>query len=678
VKLDEDKAITRQRYLYNEVNGQEGIMVRNRNRYENSGTVRRSLWEPKNPPSTYNQSAKGSNGIQTQVNVIKSAIDTLTSKVSEAAVRPYFNSIGGDFDTRQLLVQMQKYFDVWFDEQHAMPKSSICFRDCCTFSKGVMFVDPESQSLARIPSWTYCINPGEYDAKTITEVGINWGRYVPLARFKEYLQSKKLKERLEEDPHQYGQYDIYWDLYHGFKYEMFDGEFITDPLPLDYEIYGGLYRRPFVEIWYNQPINGYFPPSLADELYSLQKNIDSLLQRLDAATRNAVVAMVLLPEGAGLKASDVENGYHIYPYQPTVDGAKPEFMTPPPLDMAWVEILKYMIEQSYEIAGISQVSAASKVPSNVESGKMLDSIENTESERFNLQLQQFTHFLIDCARVAIDCFPKEKSIIEKKTDGDKLTWGKVRQSRALYEIQFTPASILSKNPEEKINQISSLAAQGIIDKGLIADLLQIPDLERAETSISASYHYCQRIIRNAVKDEDYDYFEGVDLLTLLREANKTLNVMHANGDKEEYSNRVLKLMEKVMEDIQGLAVLNKPSPPPPPPAPFEPLKDYNFSGDQIQAINAIIMLVRDKQVPPGTGIAVMTACFPKIPPPLLNSMFTPLETFQAPAAAPGEAPLEAPGGAPGAPVGLPPGGPVGQPPTPVGQAPIEPSPTIGP
>ena len=627
MKLDETQAIDRQRILYNMVNGQEGVMVRNRNRYENNGIIRRSLWEPKNPPSAYNAPAKGANGIQTQINVVKSAIDTLTSKVSQAAVRPYFNSVGGDFDTRQLIVQMQKYFDIWFDEQHAMPKSAICFRDACTFSRGIMYVDPEHQGLARIPAWMYCINPGEYDSKTITEVGLNMGRYVPLAKFKDYLKGKKLKDKLDADPHCCGQYDIYWDLYHGFKYEMFDGEFITDPLSLDYEIYDGLYRRPFVEIWYNQPVNGYFPPSLADELFALQKNIDSLLQRIDAATRNAIIGMVLVPEGSGMKASDIENGYHVYPYQASVDGAKPEFMTPPPLDMAWVDILKYMIEQSYEIAGISQVSAASKIPSNVESGKMLDSLEATESERFNMQLQQYTHFLIDCARVAIDCFPKDKSIIDKKTDGDKLTWGKVRQSRALYEIQFTPASILSKNPEEKINQISSLAQQGIIDKGLIADLLEIPDLERAENSISASYHYCQRIIRNAVKDDDYDYFEGVDLQMLLREANKTLNVMHANGDKPEYANRVKKLMEMVMKDIQGLALLQRPSPPPAPPVPFEPLKDYQFAGDQIGALTEIIKDVRDGQIPPGTAIAMATICYPKVPPALWNSVFTPLEQF---------------------------------------------------
>jgi hypothetical protein len=296
--------------------------------------------------------------------------------------------------------------------------------------------------------------------------------------------------------------------------------------------------------------------------------------------------------------------------------------------MDWVEIIKQMISWAYEIAGISQVSAASKVPTNVESGKMLDSLENTESERFNMQLQQFTHFAIDCTRVAIDCFPKGKVIIDKKTDGDKLTWGEVRKKRDLYEIQFTPASILSKNPEEKINQISQLAAQGIIDKGMVADLLQIPDIERAESTVSASYHYCQRIIRNAVLDEDYDYSETVDITGLFKECVKSLNVMHANGDKPEYCARAQKLLEKVYEDMQGLKIANQPTPPVPPPAPFEALRDFNFDAGQIQALKDIAVDVRDGQIPPGTAIAIVTASYPKIPQELLNSMFTPLEQFQ--------------------------------------------------
>ena len=633
--LNEGEAITRARYLYNQVNGQEGVMVRDRNRYENNGVVRRSLWEPKNPPTSFQAPAKGANGVQTQLNLIKSCVDTLTSKVSQAAVRPYFNSIGGDFDTGQLVRQIQKYFDVWFDEQHGIPKSTICFRDACTFSKGIMFVDPESQGLKRIEPWMYSINPGEYDAQTITEVALNFGRFVPLAKFRDYINNAKLKKMLEDDPHMCGKYDIYWDLYQGFKYEMFESEFITDPLPLDYEQYGGLYRRPFVEIWYNQPVNGYFPPSLADDLYSLQKEVDALLARMDVATRNAVIGMVFLPEGAGFKASDIENGYHVYPYQPSVDGARPEIMTPPPLAMQWVEILKQYISWAYEIAGISQVSAASKVPTNVESGKMLDSLENTESERFNMQLQQFTHFGIDCTRVAIDCFPKDKPIIDKKMDGERLTWGMVRQKRSLYEIQFTPASILSKNPEEKINQISNLAAQGVIDKGMVADLLQIPDIEKAESIVSASYHYCQRIIRNAIKDEDYDYSETVNLDMLLKESIKQLNVMYAAGDKEEYCIRVKKLMEKVHADIQGIAVLNKPEPPQ---APFEPLSDYNFDAGQITSLSDLAKDVKAGALPPGTAIGIATAAYPKIPPQLLNSIFTPLEQqSQQPGAMPAPA-----------------------------------------
>ena len=662
MKLDEQEAVTRAKHLYNLVNGQEGVMIRNRNLYENNGVIRRSLWEPMNPPTAYMAPARGTTGIQTQLNIEKSCIDTLTSKVSEAAVRPYYNSIAGDYDTKQLLVTTQKYFDVWFDEEHALPKSTICFRDACTFSKGILWIDAENQSLMRIEPWMYSINPGEYDAKTITEVALNFGRYIPLAKFADKLNNKKLKDQLKEDPHSCGKHDIYWDLYNGFMYELFDGLFISDPIKLDYETYEGLYRRPFVEIWYNQPVTGYFPPSLCDDLYSVQKDINELMKRLNVATRNAVVGMMLMPQGSGLKASDVENGWHIYPYQPSVDGAKPEIVTPSPLDAQWIEILKQDIAWAYEFAGISQVSAASKIPSNVESGKMLDSIENAESERFNMQLQQFTHFLIDAARVAIDCFPEEKPIIDKKTEGDKLTWGMLRKKKALYEIQFTPTSILSKNPEEKINQLGSLQSLGMVDKGMITDFLQIPDIERAESILSASYHYCERIIRNAIKDEDYDYSETVDLQMLLKTCVKELNVMYANGDKSEYTDRVKKLMEQVTQDIQGLAILQKPAAPPPPPLPFEPLKDYNFDSGQIQALKDIAVDVRDGQIPPGTAIAIVTACFPKIPPPLLNSMFTPLENFQPQgqgAAAPPGAP---PPGAPPPPAG----------PSPAGAAPTSP------
>ena len=61
--LDEKGAIDRQRILYNKISGQEGVMVRNRNRYENNGVIRRSLWEPESPPSAWTQPAKGANDV---------------------------------------------------------------------------------------------------------------------------------------------------------------------------------------------------------------------------------------------------------------------------------------------------------------------------------------------------------------------------------------------------------------------------------------------------------------------------------------------------------------------------------------------------------------------------------------------------------------------------------------
>lgn len=626
--LNEDTVIQRARFLYNKVNGQEGVMVRNKNRYENNGMIRRSLWEPNLPPSVFSTPAKGSNGVQTQLNIIKSIVDTLVSKVSEAAVRPYFNAINGEYDTHQLIKQIQNYFDVWFDEQHALPKATDCFRDACLFSKGIMYIDAENQSLSRVQPWMYCIDPSEHEAGAVSEVEINYGRYTPLAKFKNSIENKKLLKDLEEDNHIIGQYDIYYDLYQGYKYELFNGNLIRDPLPLDYTQYGGLYRRPFVEMFYSRPLIGYFPPSLADDLYTIQREIDELSKRIDLATRNAIIGMILVPEGNGFKASDIENGIGIYPYQASVDGARPEILTPSPISSEFIELLNSYIERAYELAGISQISAMSKIPSNVESGKMLDSIENAESDRFNTQLQQFTHFLIDCSRVAIDCFPKDKPIISKKTDGEKLTWGDLQDKRDLYEVQFTPASVLSKNPEEKINIINSLAQQNLISKGMITDLLQIPDLESVESSISASYHYCQKIIDNAIKSEDYDYSPTVNLQMLLEEITKQLNIMLANGDNEKYITRIRKLLQKVFDDIQGLAIFNKPVQPPQN-QPFEPLRDYGMDAGQIKSLMDIIQSVVSGSLPIASAIPLVTTAFPKIDQKLLGSMFQPLDNNQS-------------------------------------------------
>ena len=70
-----------------------------------------------------------------QINIIKSCIDTLTSKIAQSKVRPFFNTQNGTFKDIQTVKQAQAFFDLYYDLQNVNKKVSECFRDSAIFEK---------------------------------------------------------------------------------------------------------------------------------------------------------------------------------------------------------------------------------------------------------------------------------------------------------------------------------------------------------------------------------------------------------------------------------------------------------------------------------------------------------------------------------------------------------------
>lgn len=641
--MNTQKAWERTQKLYGLLSGREGKYTRNMNRFNNNGIRREDLWTPYVMPQAYVSPAQGAEGVQTQINVIKSAIQTISSKISQANIRPFFIPSDGTYDTTQACLKLQAYFDIWLDEQHAYPKSVMAFRDAAIFDVGVMHVDAENKSLARVPSWEYFIDPGEYLHGLVTEV-MRYQKNFSLLSLYTKIDNPKVKKLISEDRYCQGQFVEYWDLYKGEKVEFFDGKQIREPIKLDYTQYGGLYRRPFVEIFYEKPIKGFFSTSLADDLYPIQRQIDELVKRLDAATRNAILQMILVPKGSGLKASVLENNVRAYDFTPGPDGGAPISISPPAINQQFVELLQMYIEQAYKLAGVSQLSAQSKAPSNLESGKALDTMEDIESDRFNIQLQQFTHLLVDCARVAIDCFPADAEILERPGKNHKVKWGDVRKQRDLFHIQFSAASSLSKDPNEKFAQIEMLANMGLIDKSQMRHFAQLPDLQGVYTAIDSSHNHGETVIERCIKTGDLTYLEIMDSADFEKMIVSRLNQMEAAGDKKEYIDNLTKLLVKV--NTQNKAIAQKNAPPPPP----EPIRDKSMDSGQIQNLSSILEKLHAGLISPQMAAPLLMAAYPNMPPALIQQMTQLPSDPNAPPPPPGGP------GVPGipSPVGLPP------------------------
>ena len=93
------------------------------------------------------------------LNVIKSIIDTLTSKIAQSKVRPYFNTTNGDYNDMQSAIQAQQYFDIVFENYDVHKIVSEAFRDSCIFDTGVIFVDTDD--VKRANPWGVYFDPNE-------------------------------------------------------------------------------------------------------------------------------------------------------------------------------------------------------------------------------------------------------------------------------------------------------------------------------------------------------------------------------------------------------------------------------------------------------------------------------------------------------------------------------------
>ena len=603
------------RHLYAQLSAREGKYVRNMNRYMNNGVRRESLWTVNTAPQAYVTPAQGVDGTQTQINLIKSCIDSVTSRISQANVRPFLTPVNGNFDTTDAVLTAQHFFDIWMDEQHAYPKSVMCFRDAGTYDIGVMYVNPLSKGIQRIAPWEYFVDPAEYYHGAVSRAMV-LKKFYPIASIVQYSDNKDLKRMFDEDPHQQDEYATYYDLYGGECWQFYGSRQIGAPIKLDFEQYGGLYRRPFVEMFYTKPMRGFYSVSLADDLYPIQKQVDELVRRLDNASRKAVLNMIMVPNGSGLKASNLENGVTAYQYNPGPDGGQPSVLTPPAINPQFLELLSMYMDKAYQMAGISQLSAQSKKPAGLNSGKALQTMEDIESDRFNTQLQQFTHFLVDVARVAIDVFPAGDQILPKDIGRGKLSWGDLRKQRDLFSIQFSAASSLSKDPEEKRNEIQFLIDMGRIEKGDVSRFYQLPDLEGAYTLAGSANEYVERIISNAIKTGDIDYGQTIDLQLLKSKALAKLNQLNAADDDAIYIDRLTELLYRVMEDIKNIGKLMAPEQaPPPPPQPSALALDAG----QITALSALATAVA-QGMPPASARAIAALSFPNADPKALDAV----------------------------------------------------------
>ena len=475
-----------------------------------------------------------------QINIIKSCIDTLTSKIAQSKVRPFFNTQNGTFKDIQTVKQAQAFFDLYYDLQNVNKKVSEAFRDACIFEKGVIYINEVTKEITKALPWQVYVRPAEVTYGKITRV------YYERKDYPTTLLDNKLVTKAKCDNYDYVVYGVYYDTFNHIKAELINGVVIeTAPYVPN--------KVPFIFLHYCSPIIGDTSQSIVDMLNSIQLEIDNLMMKIKDASQLNPALTFCVPKGSSVKTSQLNNRVgQILEYNatPNMTGSPVTVATPAFIDGQYMSLVEELKQSAYELVGISQLSAMSTKPTGLNSGVALSTMENIESDRFETQLNQVIRAYVDIAKTCIEVFPEEDTILPEDNQRVSVKWKDIVEESNKMVVQFSAADSLSKDPSTKLQQLQMLAQTGIIPQTRIAQFMELPDIQSGYSLSNNAINAVLTCINDCIEKNNFEVPDYIPFLMLKEEIINTQLSLKAAASPENDNAEDIAKLTKLYEAVE--------------------------------------------------------------------------------------------------------------------------------
>ena len=465
-------------------------------------------------------------------NVIASCIDSLTSMISGKLTRPYISGINTTFNERQILQQAQQFFDIFIDRTNLNEVVTEAFRDSCIFGNGFIFIDGRNKTVKKALPWQVIYKPAEKTYGKVTQV---------LYERKDYPAT--LLPYKVDTP--YVTYSIFYDTNAHQEVHIVNNE-IKEILPyLPNEV-------PFIQLNYTNPVYGRDATSVVDLLYGIQMKIHDLYQTFSEASRKNPAQTFLVPKGTDIKVTSLTNRVgQVIQYNPVEGVSNPvQAVTPNFIGDQYIQAIQMLKNDAYEITGVSKLSAQSQKPTGLDSGKALQTMNDIESERFEVQQRAVIVAYTEAMRKCIECFNPEELILPEDLNKKPILWRDLQKLINKTKITFNALQYLSKDPSTRMAQIDNLESKGYINRNQAMSYYNIPDTDAAYNYANNSYNAVQEIINEALYEEDYTIPDYIPLDMLKQEiVNTILSLRAVQNESNLASIQKLEVLYKEACDI---------------------------------------------------------------------------------------------------------------------------------
>lgn len=284
---------------------------------------------------------------------------------------------------------------------------------------------------------------------------------------------------------------------------------------------------------------------LVEQLAGIQEQINDILRDAREGLKHGSSLTIFVQRGANV------NKHELRKRHPAViehDGPEPHYVAPNPVSEQAIRILLLLIEQAYQVTGISQMAAQSKnTLGKGTSGKAIDAMDDLQSDRFahvESSYQQsrveLGQCLVDGARdlydeahgILVHPYEEAPEPISKKELAawiGETEWTKVEIDSDTYSLALEPVNYLADSRSGRLEQVAELGANGLIpDPSIQADLFDEPDIRRANRTILGPKHKLDWMMQH-LADPDVPMFE----LQPDQHTNLALGVLMAKGELNE-------------------------------------------------------------------------------------------------------------------------------------------------
>lgn len=257
---------------------------------------------------------------------------------------------------------------------------------------------------------------------------------------------------------------------------------------------------PFVFLrWNTRPV-GFYGQGIPEQVSGLQYEVNQLLRKAQQQMRLAG-PKVFLERGSKVSAAQIDNEvWGIIEYT----GVEPKHVVFDAVEPSLLNQIETLYQKGFQDTGVSQLAAMQQKPAGLNSGKALLTYGDMEDERFVAFGQAYENYnmekgdrMMDLAR---DTHMKPHPItneptpfemyVPKKSRGrrflEKINWGDIDRTKDEYQIQIFPTSSLPSTPAGKLQAVGEMMDRGMLQGDQALSLLDFPDLEAVTNLVTAS------------------------------------------------------------------------------------------------------------------------------------------------------------------------------------------------